>query len=178
MATLHRIEIINPSHLSIKSGHYESTENEGIHEAGPRNSEDIEIEFPDGRWIRIRERVSPSGFSVGVRTDITSLKVRESELKEAREGLLARASELSGLVKAAQESDSAKSAFVASVSHELRTPLNAIVGYSFLLRETNLNSEQLGYMDAMASATRHLSRMVNDILDLSGLERLVAVSCG
>ena len=32
MATLHRIEIINPSHLSIKSGHYESTENEGIHE--------------------------------------------------------------------------------------------------------------------------------------------------
>ncbi len=42
-------------------------------------------ELDDGRWLQIRERVTPSGISVGVRTDITALKQAEQKIRLAAE---------------------------------------------------------------------------------------------
>lgn len=39
----------------------------------------------DGRWLQVQERRSPSGFVVGVRTDITALKSAERQVKEQAE---------------------------------------------------------------------------------------------
>ena len=39
----------------------------------------------DGRWLQIRERVSPSGVIVGVRSDITALKQAEQKVRLAAE---------------------------------------------------------------------------------------------
>lgn len=39
----------------------------------------------DGRWLQVRERVSPSGAIVGVRTDVTALKVAEQRVRRAAE---------------------------------------------------------------------------------------------
>jgi signal transduction histidine kinase len=67
-----------------------------------------------------------------------------------------------------------KSAFLANLSHELRTPLNAIIGYSELVAE-DLDEQHIttgrADLDQINSASRHLLTLINEILDLSRLER-------
>jgi len=80
-----------------------------------------------------------------------------------------------GLRLAAEEARRAKSQFVANVSHELRTPLNMIIGFSELI----LRSPQVyGELPALLRAdlaviqrnSHHLSKLVDDVLDLSQVE--------
>lgn len=72
-----------------------------------------------------------------------------------------------------QELNRLKSDFIASVSHELRTPLASIMGYVDLMcdRETgSLNEEQAKYIEIIERNTDRLSRLINDILDISRIE--------
>jgi signal transduction histidine kinase/CheY-like chemotaxis protein len=70
----------------------------------------------------------------------------------------------------AVEALNAKSMFVAKVSHELRTPLNGVLGTTELLRSTELDSQQLEYVDIARSAAEGLLLVINDILDYSKME--------
>ena len=53
--------------------------------AQARNSQ--EQRLPDDRWVRIEERRTQDGGSIGVRIDITEQKRRENELRQAKEFL-------------------------------------------------------------------------------------------
>ena len=55
-------------------------------------------------------------------------------------------------------------------SHELRTPLNAILGFSQLLEIGDLVPEDRESVDQILKAGRHLVRLVDEVLDISGLE--------
>ena len=75
------------------------------------------------------------------------------------------------LIRAREEaasSERAKGVFLASMSHEIRTPLNAIIGMSAIARGSPDDQAKvadcLGKID---SASRHLLRLVNDVLDMS-----------
>lgn len=61
----------------------------------------------------------------------------------------------------------AKEEFVASMSHEMRTPLNGIIGYTTLLKDTNIDEYQLECVDTIWQCSMNLLRRVNDVLDLS-----------
>ncbi len=63
-----------------------------------------------------------------------------------------------------------KSELLASVSHEVRTPLNGITGMSTLLLDTPLSEEQLDYAATIKKSAESVLTIVNDVLDLSGIE--------
>jgi len=63
-----------------------------------------------------------------------------------------------------------KEEFLANMSHEIRTPLNSILGFSNLIRQTSLNSDQQKFSTALDENTKYLSGLINDILDFSKLD--------
>lgn len=77
---------------------------------------------------------------------------------------------LSEAKRQAEESNRAKSAFLASISHELRTPLTAIIGLSDLMKSTKLTREQFDMNETIGESGRSLLSLINAILDLSRLE--------
>ncbi|MCJ7825333.1 MAG: ATP-binding protein, partial [Anaerolineales bacterium] len=72
-----------------------------------------------------------------------------------------------------QEASDRKSQFTARTSHELRTPLSAILVFSELaLREAYgpLNEKMRNAQQHIVNSARHLTRIINDLLDLSKIE--------
>jgi signal transduction histidine kinase/CheY-like chemotaxis protein/HPt (histidine-containing phosphotransfer) domain-containing protein len=63
-----------------------------------------------------------------------------------------------------------KEQFLANMSHEIRTPMNAMLGFTNLLRRTELDATQREYVQNIHSAGENLLVLVNDILDLSKIE--------
>lgn len=109
----------------------------------------IEQKQTSGRWLRIAERKTEDGGTVGFRVDITALKEAQQRAESASQ---------------------AKSEFLASMSHEIRTPMNAIIGMADLLAETSLTEEQSRYISTFRRAGQTLLTVINDILDFSKIE--------
>lgn len=71
----------------------------------------------------------------------------------------------------AEQSNSAKTEFLASVSHEMRTPMNAIVGYAALaLSNPDVTGETRVQLERIETSARHLEALINDILDMNSME--------
>lgn len=59
---------------------------------------------------------------------------------------------------------------ISTVSHDLRTPLNTITGYSELMENEGVTSQQAAYLKNIRSASAYVDSLVNDLLDFSKLE--------
>ncbi len=136
---------------------------EALHTVG-RCLQEYRVQHRDGSWAWVREEVKmirhptsgePSEL-VGCRIDITERKWAEGEAQRAREE--------------AERANHAKTDFLARTSHELRTPLNAILGFSQLLELSELAPREQESVEQILRAGRHLLELVDEVLDLSGIE--------
>jgi len=64
----------------------------------------------------------------------------------------------------------AKSEFLSRMSHEMLTPMNAIMGMMQLVRMYGLPDYIKENMDEMDTASQNLLKLINDVLDVSGME--------
>ena len=72
--------------------------------------------------------------------------------------------------KNAEEASAAKSIFLANMSHEIRTPLNGIIGFTELLKNSDLDEEKREFVDVIEKSSENLLAIINSILDLSKVE--------
>jgi signal transduction histidine kinase/CheY-like chemotaxis protein len=98
-------------------------------------------------------------------------------LREAQQRLDDKVAERTAALQAANlelaRSSQAKSEFLARMSHDLRQPLNAIVGFTDLLLMAEgepLSAKQRRHLGHVATASRQLLGLINDLLDLGRVE--------
>jgi len=115
--------------------------------------------------VPTKDRARITGFSITMR-DITAKKRNEDETAAARSKLEQENKQLDKLNKM-------KTEFVSMVSHDLKTPLTNIQGYSSLMRNKVLgpnNPKQQEASEVIYKESLRLTKLINDILDLSKLD--------
>src|ERR1035437_3380441 len=71
----------------------------------------------------------------------------------------------------AEESDKLKTAFLSNMSHEIRSPMNGILGFSELLDDDGLTTEERRkFLDIININGQQLLSIINDILDIARID--------
>ena len=156
-----RLACVHPDDLNAIRGL-----NRGAADLGAPLEHEFRVVWPDGgvRWIASRsmqiDDVGGRRRRIGINWDITDSRTAETVRQERESALRESAS---------------KSKFLARMSHELRTPLNAVLGFAQLLIADEAGDDAASLsrqrrLDHIRSAGQHLLSLINDVLDLSGVE--------
>lgn len=78
--------------------------------------------------------------------------------------------ELEQAKRQAEKAIRAKNEFMSRVSHEIRTPLSAIIGMTHIALGAKTLEKAKECLEKIDDSSRHLLRLINDILDMSKLE--------
>ncbi|MBV1895226.1 MAG: response regulator [Rhodobacteraceae bacterium] len=118
--------------------------------------EPIVIRLWNQEYIKLIDQRGHGGDIVSLALNITATVHYEADLKTARQK--------------AEAANRAKSAFLANMSHEIRTPMNGVVGMAELLTDSELDEEQLLYVNTIKNSGEALLVIINDVLDYSKIE--------
>lgn len=97
-----------------------------------------------------------------VRADVTDMLTAERRNKK----------ELEDALELAKDANRAKSDFLSAMSHDIRTPMNAIMGMTMLASANIGNQKRVeDCLEKISVSSKHLLSLINDILDMSKIER-------
>ena len=138
--------------------------NEVIGNLQPGNIEFRFVRYNDKttRWMHVLGKLEfdADGHPIivhGTAQDITERKLAQNEIIKAK--------------GKAEENDRLKTAFLLNMSHEIRTPMNGILGFSSLLSEPGLESEeQQEYIKLIQKAGARMLNIISEIMDISKIE--------
>lgn len=118
-------------------------------------------------WMRVYVVLAESQNGVPAKIILAAHSVdEEKERQEQNRRALLAAYETA---KAANE---AKSTFLAQMSHDIRTPINAIVGMTAIAASRVSDPERVSdCLEKIDLSSKHLLTLVNEVLDLSKIER-------
>lgn len=133
----------------------------------------------EGRWVaslwvsddKPREWTKDELSLLQTVAERTWTAIEKLRAEDQREQLLQREQEARD---AAEKANQLKDEFLATLSHELRNPLNVILGYSELLLrlpEIQQSMRLTRMADALRRNAQSQSQLINDLLDLSRLQR-------
>ena len=126
------------------------------HTTSERQSANGRLSMTDGRHFEFAAVPLPDGNALFTMVDVTDSTRIQSALRE-RAGAL-------------EEADRVKTDFVANMSYELRTPLTSIGGFAEMLAggyAGKLAPSASEYVDAILEAVARLSKLIDDVLDLT-----------
>ncbi|RIJ13862.1 PAS domain-containing sensor histidine kinase [Henriciella mobilis] len=118
-----------------------------------------EMKRSDGSTLTYVTQPLPDGNTLIAFADVTAQRAVEGALR--------------GRAEAFEAADRLKTEFVRNVSYQLRSPLTTILGYAeFLQSGANgeLNERQLDNVNSILSASDHLNKLIENILDLALIE--------
>ena len=121
-----------------------------------RQSSSGRISMTDGRHFQFAAVPLPDGNALFTMVDVTDSTRIEAALRERATAL--------------EEADRVKTDFVANMSYELRTPLTSIGGFAELLGggyAGDLSAKGRDYVSAILESVERLSKLINDVLDLT-----------
>jgi signal transduction histidine kinase len=167
--------------------------------AAPREgrADDVETGDPDGiRAIGLGWMLAVPVLAGGRLLGVLACASREASAPSDRERRLADAiaeragpalqnaqlwSDLQERMAREQAAQRIKDDFLSIVSHELRTPLTSIQGYSQLLEarmrvERSDGSKEMAHLRVIRSQVGRMRRLVDDLLDVSRIDRRGGVS--
>jgi len=124
----------------------------------PYNGHEIVVERPDGTRVTMLAHANPIIEASGRFAGAVNVLVDISERKATEEIL--------------RRTDRAKAEFLAVMSHELRNPLAPIAMIIPLLeKRCGADPDALHLIGILQRQTTHMTRLVNDLLDLSRMDR-------
>ncbi|MEE2879325.1 MAG: PAS-domain containing protein [Pseudomonadota bacterium] len=118
-----------------------------------------EMRRSDGSTLTYVTQPLPDGNTLIAFADVTAQRAVEGALR--------------GRAEAFEAADRLKTEFVRNVSYQLRSPLTTILGYAEFLqsgRNGELNERQLDNVNAILTASDHLNKLIENILDLALIE--------
>ena len=101
------------------------------------------------------------------------IELLREELDETNKGVVALYAELDDKAAQLRDANELKSRFLSYMSHEFRTPLTSMTSIAGILLsrlDGPLTPEQQKQVEFIRGATRELTEMVNDLLDLAKVE--------
>lgn len=78
---------------------------------------------------------------------------------------------LAEAAKLANVANEAKTEFLSNMSHDIRTPINGIMGMTAIALKENNPQKTIDCLNKIQGASNHLMSLINDILDMSRIER-------